>query len=79
MSKTQILHGGVVFEVKYNYTPKEAMVIDYGDGSRYSGEEKTIEIEDILLDANSVINLLSEDVLEAIGDRIQKIENERYE
>lgn len=79
MSKTQILHGGVVFEVKYNYTPKEAMVINYGDGSGYAGRESSVELEDVLLDAHSVINLLSEDVIEAIGDRIHNIEESRYE
>lgn len=79
MSKTQILHGGVVFEVKYNYTPKPKSVIFYDDCLTQSGEEKIVELEDVLLDAHSVINLLSEDVIEAIGDRIHNIEQSRYE
>lgn len=76
MSYTNVYIKGVVFEVKYEYTPEDPMVYNYGDGSGYPGRESDVTIEDVLLDNVSVVDMLSEDTIEAISEKIHKTEKE---
>jgi len=68
--KTEVIVENVVLDVEYDYTPEEAMVYNYGDGSGYPGYPASVDIYNVCIDEADITNILSESALEEIEEQL---------
>ena len=60
MNLIEIEYKGVKFDVEFDYSPEEPMVMYYPDGSGYPGAPAELIITDILYKETSFLELLEE-------------------
>ena len=61
--------GGTDVTVSGYYSPPEAMVMYYSDGSGYPGCAAEFELQSVQIDGTEIINLISDEIFEEIVEK----------
>lgn len=75
--KTELIISNIVLDIEYDYSPEEAMVMYYSDGSGYPGCPASVDVYNVYVNGADITELLSQSTLEEIEEKLLDYHDEQ--